>query len=255
MDFATLIGLIAAFALVALAVLLGGDATAFFNVRAALIVIGGTFAVTLISFRMPEMSGAFSAAWRTLKVSGTSDVSTTENLLHMADAHRKEGIRGVERHLPKIRQNAFVKQALSLIIDGINPDEVEQMLNSELAARAQKDARSAQVLRRAAEVAPAMGLIGTLVGLVQMLADLNDPTQIAPAMAVALITTFYGAILGNMLLAPLASKIERNSQEENAKLFLYATSVAAIGRQESPRRLQMVLNSMLPPAEQVRLYN
>lgn len=129
------------------------------------------------------------------------------------------------------------------------------MLNSELSARAQKDVRSAQVLRRAAEVAPAMGLIGTLVGLVQMLADLNDPTQIAPAMAVALITTFYGAILGNMLFAPLASKIERNSQEENAKLFLYATSVAAIGRQESPRRLQMVLNSMLPPAEQIRLYN
>ncbi len=100
-----------------------------------------------------------------------------------------------------------------------------------------------------------MGLIGTLVGLVQMLADLDDPAKIGPAMAIALITTFYGAILGNMILAPLAAKLDRTAQERNIHLAVFAASAAAISRKENPRRLQTLVNAMLPPAEQVNVYS
>ena len=100
-----------------------------------------------------------------------------------------------------------------------------------------------------------MGLVGTLIGLVQMLGNLDDPASIGPSMAVALLTTFYGAILANMVFAPLASKLERNSHEESTIYQLYMLAIGSIGRQENPRRLEMQLNSILPPSQRIRFYD
>ncbi len=115
--------------------------------------------------------------------------------------------------------------------------------------------KSAGVFRKAAEVSPAMGLIGTLVGLVQMLGNLEDPSSIGPSMAVALLTTFYGAILAHMVFSPLASKLERNSDEEALVQNFYLLGAASIVRQENPRRLEMVLNALLPPASRLRYFD
>ena len=112
-----------------------------------------------------------------------------------------------------------------------------------------------RILRRAGEVAPAMGLIGTLVGLVQMLGQLEDPSSIGPAMAVALLTTFYGAILANMFFLPLATKLERNAGVEAQVKQIYALGAASIARQENPRRLEVALNATLPPTERVRFFD
>jgi chemotaxis protein MotA len=114
--------------------------------------------------------------------------------------------------------------------------------------------KAAAVLRRAAEISPAMGLIGTLVGLVQMLGSLDDPATIGPAMAVALLTTFYGAIMANMLLSPLAAKLERHAADEALVMTLDVTTAASISRQENPRRLEMLLNAALPPAQRTKLF-
>ena len=111
------------------------------------------------------------------------------------------------------------------------------------------------VLRKMGEFSPAMGLIGTLVGLVQMLGHLDDPSTIGPSMAVALLTTFYGAVLANIVFLPLASKLERNSAEETLVNNVYLMGAASIGRQENPRRLEMLLNSVLPPAKRVRYFD
>ena len=100
-----------------------------------------------------------------------------------------------------------------------------------------------------------MGLIGTLVGLIQMLGNLEDPSTIGPAMAVALLTTFYGAILANMVFTPLASKLERNASEDTLINHLYVMASASIGRQENPRRLEMLLNTILPPGHRVEYFN
>jgi len=254
-DNAAIIGLIAGLGLVALAIGLGGDAGAFFNFRALLIVFGGTIAVTLISFRSSETWEAMMAAGRTLIGEPLNARATVEKLLQYAEIARKDGVHSLERKLKEVRSSLFLTRALNLVIEGAAPEEIERLLEAERAVMRDRATKSSAILRRASEIAPAMGLIGTLVGLVQMLADLDDPAKIGPAMAIALITTFYGAILGNMILAPLAAKLDRTAQERNIHLAVFAASAAAISRKENPRRLQTLVNAMLPPAEQVNVYS
>jgi len=255
MNNATIIGLVAGLSLVALAIALGGDAQAFLNGRALLIVFGGTAAVTLISFRASEVGAALRAAGKTLTGGSPNTRGSIEKLLQLAESARKDGVHTLERRMKEFRSNPFLMRALALVIDGAAPEDIERLLNAERAAAQDRAAKSSAVLRRAAEIAPAMGLIGTLVGLVQMLSVLDDPAQIGPAMAVALITTFYGAILGNMVLAPLAAKLDRLSLERNVYLGVYLASATAISRRENPRRLQSLVNAMLPPAEQVNVFS
>ncbi|WP_420559420.1 motility protein A [Tepidicaulis sp.] len=253
-DLATPLGLIAGFGFVGTAVFLGGDWEAFLNLRAFLIVIGGTIAMTLVSYRFDEVVEAARAVGRALASRATNLSEAARRLIVLSEAARKEGVRGIEKRLPQLKRDAALSRALTLVVEGVPAEEVERLLGAELDMAKGRWVKSAAILRRAAEVAPAMGLIGTLVGLVQMLTHLSDPSSIGPAMAVALITTFYGAILGNMVFAPLAAKIERNSQEDGLRLAIYAASAAAMTRQESPRRLQMAINAMLPPADQIQIY-
>jgi len=255
MDNATIIGLVAGLGLVALAIMVGGDASAFFNGRALLIVLGGTVAVTLVSFRASEVWEAVRAAGRTLTARPADARVSIEKLLKFAEFARKNGVHSLEPRMKEIRGNPFLVRALSLVIDGTAPEEIERLMEAERAATKNRAAKSSAVLRRASEIAPAMGLIGTLVGLVQMLAHLDDPAKIGPAMAVALITTFYGAVLGSMVLAPLAAKLDRLAQEQNIHLAVFAASATAISRKENPRRLQSLVNAMLPPSEQVNVYS
>ncbi len=255
MNNATIIGLIAGLGLVALAIVIGGDAGAFFNGRALLIVLGGTVAVTLISFSASDVWEALRAAGRTLSSSPRSARTSVEKLLKFAEIARKNGVHSLEGHIKEVRDNPFLLRALSLVIDGTTPEEIERLMDTERTATRSRAARSSAFLRRASEIAPAMGLIGTLVGLVQMLANLDDPSKIGPAMAVALITTFYGAVLGSMILAPMAAKLDRLALEQNIHLAVFTASATAISRKENPRRLQNLVNAMLPPSEQVNVYS
>jgi len=142
-----------------------------------------------------------------------------------------------------------------MVVAGTPGEEVESILHKEMMSTLQRHYKSANVLKKAAEFAPAMGLIGTLIGLVQMLGNLSDPASIGPAMAVALLTTFYGAVLANMVFAPLSTKLERNSTEEAMINNIYVMGAASIGRQENPRRLEMMLNSILPPAKRIQYFD
>ena len=140
------------------------------------------------------------------------------------------------------------------IFAGDDPFEIARQWMREAEATMHRHARSAGILRRAGEVSPAMGLIGTLVGLVQMLGNLESPETIGPAMAVALLTTFYGAVLANMFFMPIANKLERNSTIEATVNQIYAQGAASIARQENPRKLETMLNTILPPADRIRFY-
>jgi chemotaxis protein MotA len=255
MNNATVIGLVGGLGLVALAISLGGDASAFFNARALLIVFGGTIAVTLVSFRAGEVIEALRAAGRTLFGNTVDARSSIEKLLKFAEIARKDGVHSLERRMKDVRGDHFLTRALSLVIDGSASEEIERLMDAERATLKSRAIKSSAILRRASEIAPAMGLIGTLVGLVQMLADLDDPSKIGPAMAVALITTFYGAVFGSMILAPLAAKLDRLAHEQNVHLAVFTASASAISRKENPRRLQTLVNAMLPPSEQVNVYS
>ena len=157
--------------------------------------------------------------------------------------------------LPQIVTEAYLQKGIALAVDGATPEEIERVLANEIDIVDEHRIREAAVLRRAAEVAPAMGLIGTLVGLIQMLANLDDPSSIGPAMAVALLTTFYGAVMAYMVFAPIAAKLEKNADDENLELRIYLAGAASIARLERPRTLETYLNTMLPPSKRLSIYD
>lgn len=144
---------------------------------------------------------------------------------------------------------------MQMVVDGYQPADIQRFLTQEIEALIERHKRSASIALRASEIAPAMGLIGTLVGLVQMLANLESPETIGPAMAVALLTTFYGAIMGNVILAPLAVKLEKNSKDEALIKTLISISALSMATQQNPRQLEMLLNAELPPSQRINYFN
>jgi chemotaxis protein MotA len=250
----TLIGLVLAFVLIITAIVIGGNALSFFNIRAALIVLGGTAAVTLVSFTWDETKDAVRAMGSAL-AGGRPCLSTTAmQLLQFADKARRSSAQAVMKTGKMVKSHPQFTHAIAMLGDGIEHPMVERMLEEEVRSSLHRHHMSARFFRRAADVAPAMGLIGTLVGLVQMLGSLENPAAIGPAMGVALLTTLYGAILANMVFAPVAAKIERDAQTQAAMISLYRAGVFSINAKENPRKLELLLNSMLPPAERVQYF-
>ena len=254
MDLATTLGLLAAFGLVATAVVLGGSPTAFIDLPAILIVVGGTFGITTMSFSIPEV---LKSQGLILKAFFSRDHNPGDAgllVMELADRARRDGALTMQTLIGEYDSEPFLQKSLGLVVDGVPGDEIEKILHREVNAMTERHTKSASILRRAAEVSPAMGLIGTLVGLVQMLGRLDDPSSIGPSMAVALLTTLYGAILANMVFSPMAAKLERNSNEESLVNTVFLTAAASMGRQENPRRLEMLLNTFLPPAHRLQYY-
>ncbi len=255
LDFATIFGLFGSFFVITIAVIIGGSMTAFYNLPSVLIVLAGTFLVTTMSFSATEVFRSQRLIARTLFTSGKKPDGIAHQMLELAEECRGKGVLQLQNYIQSLDDDDFQHKALQLVVDGLPAEEVNRILQDDLDGMITRHSSSAGILHRAAEVAPAMGLIGTLVGLVQMLSNLNDPSTIGPAMAVALLTTFYGAVLANMFFSPLASKLERNSAEEILTSRIYIAGATSIGRQENPRRLEMILNTLLPPAERVHFYN
>lgn len=253
-DLTTAIGIFAAMALVGSAIILGGTPMAFFDLRSALIVVGGTFAVTTACFSMPEIFHSQSLILRTVVYHAPDPTRVAHRILELAEVSRKKGVLSLQESFNTERPKNFLEKGLAMIIDGIPPEDVEKVLKQEISSMVERHDKGTSILRKSAEVSPAMGLIGTLIGLIQMLGNLDDPSTIGPAMAVALLTTMYGAMLAYMVFSPLASKLDRNSQEEVLVNTLYLKGILSIGRQENPRRLEMLLNTILPPAKRVRYF-
>ncbi len=255
LDIATVLGLFGSFTLVTGAVLMGGAVASFFNLPSVLLVLGGTFLVTTISFSMQEVVRAQKLIASTIFTRRITPDYAAYSMLDLAEKCRGKGVLQLQSHLLSLADDSFQRKSLQLVVDGLPVEEVSRILQNDLNGMIARHNSGSGVLRKAAEVAPAMGLIGTLVGLVQMLGNLNDPTSIGPAMAVALLTTFYGAVLANMFFSPLASKLERNSAEEVLLNRVFMLGATSIGRQENPRRLEMLLNTLLPPASRVQYFS
>jgi len=255
LDLATLLGVGGAFAMIIAAMVLSGQAASFLDVPSILIVVGGTFLVTTVSFSLTEIGQAQGLMFRAAVYNAENPQDAVVQSLYLADLARKRGRLALQNVTDSLLYSPFLYRAINMVVDGITAEEVERILTRESEATFERHHRSAGVLRRAGEVAPAMGLIGTLIGLVQMLGSLDDPSSIGPAMAVALLTTFYGAVLANMVFTPLANKLERNAQIEAVTRQIYAIGAASISRQENPRRLEMMLNTLLPPDQRVAYFD
>jgi chemotaxis protein MotA len=255
LDLATIVGLVAAFGLIVVAIFLGGSPSSFFNFQSILIVLGGTFAVTTICFSFSEIVHTGNVIMKTIFYSAREPSDAARRVLEIAQKSRRLGVLSLQEDLPDIEYEQFLHKGVSLVVDGTPGEEVEAIMRRDMLATTQRHTKSASVLRKAAEFSPAMGLIGTLIGLVQMLGNLDDPTTIGPSMAVALLTTFYGAVLANLVFIPLASKLERNSAQEEMVNNVYLMGASSISRQENPRRLEMLLNTVMPPSQRVHYFD
>lgn len=254
-DGATILGLAGGLVLVAIAISLGGSAGAFINIPGLMIVVGGTMAVTTVCFTMSDVGRTVTVLGSTFVARDRDPQDVAYTMLDLSDYCRKHGVLRLQgQPLQRFMREPLLFKALSMLVEGVPEKDVAEILNEDLAATTARVQRSANVLRKAAEIAPAMGLIGTLIGLVQMLGNLTDPAVIGPAMAVALLTTFYGVVLANMVFNPLAAKLERNAAAEHMIGYIYTLGTLSILRKEAPRRLEMLLNSALPPESKVRFF-
>ncbi len=243
MDIATLLGLFGGLAVIASAIFLGGSVSTFVNIPSMVVVIGGTFMVTLCQISLSQFLGSFKLALRAFMHKSIAPQDLIEEAITLADVARKEGILALEGH---DIQDPFLENGVKLCIDGHAIDVVQKMLSKDINLELQRQNTGIQMFKSIAEAAPAMGMIGTLIGLVQMLANMDDPKAIGPAMAVALLTTLYGAIIANAIALPLAAKLKAISSDERLNKLLVLESVSGIQEGINPRVLQQLLTAYLP---------
>lgn len=255
LDLMTVTGLVLGVALIGAAIWLGHSNANFFNLPSVLMVVLGTMAVTAVSYSVDEIARTGKIIGNSLFHRERSSSRMAMQILDLASLARKRGILALVSARAELERDPLLRRAVELVTDGYTGEDIERLLGREIDALVERHRRAASILRRAAEIAPAMGLIGTLVGLVQMLAELNNPENIGPAMAIALLTTFYGAIMSTVILSPMAAKLERNSNDEAQLRTLVLMGASSIARQENPRRLELALNSELPAYDQISYFD
>ena len=244
MDLATLIGLLGVIGvLVGAVVSSGAGAGDFINTPSILIVMGGTFMATLIKFPLATLLGSFKVGLKTLmgKMDKPEDLITES--VELATVARKQGLLALDG---KEMSNPFLELGVQLLVDGNDSDVVRSILNNEIDQMIERHERGEAIFRSIGDVAPAMGMIGTLVGLIQMLSNMNDPKSIGPAMAVALLTTLYGAIIANAFALPLADKLAARSGIERTNKQLVLESINSIQAGINPRIMKEILVTYLP---------
>jgi len=254
-DFVTILGLVLSFGLIASAIVMGDSNANFFNVPSLLIVLFGTITATSIAYTSKELLNSGSAIGLTLYRPTRQYKKIATSLMALAVIARKRGILALSTYENQTKKEPFLAKAIQLVVDGFTAQDIERILKDEIDKEIERDERAASMLKRGSEIAPAMGLIGTLVGLVQMLADLENPDTIGPAMAVALLTTFYGAILGTVVLSPMAAKLEKACADNTLLKRLSFKAAVSIINQENPRNLEMLLNAELPPSERILYFD
>jgi chemotaxis protein MotA len=247
LDILTLLGFSFSLLLIIAAVSMGNANAQFFDLPSTMIVILGTIFVTIVSYTARELRLAMPVIRGSLIRTVYDPKAVAQELLDIALLARKRGILSLSILSRELEKNPFLENAVQMVTDGMPAQDVDRLLNQDMDITSDAYRKAAGMMRRASEIAPAMGLIGTLVGLVQMLASLDNPTTIGPAMALALLTTFYGAVMGSVILAPLAAKLERNAAEDILVKSLVHAAMLSIIAQENPRKLEMELNSLLPP--------
>lgn len=255
LDFTTIFGIVLTFVLISIAIMIGRSDANFFNIPSFLIVVLGTMSVTSVSYSWDELLNAGKVIGNSLFHKKQRASTMAKQLMDIAVVAKKSGFLTLSKAENELQKDPHLYKAVQIVTDGYSSDDTERVLAQDLDALVERHRRSASILRRGAEISPAMGLIGTLIGLVQMLANLSDPETIGPAMAVALLTTFYGALLGTAVLTPMAAKLERNSNDEALIRTLVLTAMSSIARQDNPRRLEMLLNSELPPSQQIEYFD
>ena len=248
MDLATLIGLILGTLTVIAGIVVDSSIMVFINIPSVFIVVGGTIGAVLIKFSIKQFFSAFKVAFNALVVKEPPPHKLIDRAVELSTLVRKEGLLALEN---QDVSNRFFKKGLRLCADGLEPEFVRKVLVTEANMSVERHNNGESIFRAIGESAPAFGMIGTLIGLVQMLGKLDDPTAIGPAMAVALLTTLYGSVIANLLGLPIAEKLKVRSKQEIAHKELILAGMLSILAGENPRFMIDRLNATLPPDERI----
>jgi chemotaxis protein MotA len=246
MDIATLIGIVSGTVLLLSAIMINASITNFLDIPSIMIVFGGTIAATLNSFPLGSVMNALKTSAKIFFGHSVDFVETLREMLKIATMARKEGPLALEKYKAG---DPFLQKALGLVADGTKGEVLRRILELERDAIGERHSESQAILEKMGDLAPAWGMIGTLIGLVIMLLKLDDPSSIGPAMAVALLTTFYGAVWANFYLIPAATKLEQRTKTELQRLSLVIETMMSISDVENPRLLQERLLGMLTPRD------
>ncbi len=245
MDIATLFGIFSAFGLVLLAITMGGGLGLFVNPPSLMIVVGGTIGATMINYPMKDVIGALAVAKNVFTTKAVSIANVIDQFVDFGNKARREGILALEKETENI-DNAFFKRGVQLSVDGIEPQAIQDILEIEVDYIRERHQLGAEIFATMGLFAPALGMIGTLVGLVQMLQSMDDPSSIGPSMAVALLTTFYGSIMANLIFIPISGKLRTRSKEETLVKELITEGVVALTRGDNPRILEQRMLAFIP---------
>ena len=246
MDFATLIGMLAAISVVAYAIFSAEGAEIFLNTQSILIVVFGTAFVVMMKFTFRQWLGAFAAAGTAFRSQADDPDELIAQMVELSGKARKEGMLALEN--VEI-EYAFLKQGVRMLIDGASREVVSEVLYKDRQQFLDRQTWGTKVWGAWGEVAPAMGMIGTLVGLVQMLVDLSDPKAIGPAMAVALLTTLYGSLIANVIALPLCDKLTLRKATEGRLMAMCIDGVLGIQGGQNPRVLESMLKTYVDPKQ------
>ena len=253
-DISTILGLAIAVLLVLVSLHLSGDISNFINFPAVLVTFGCTIAVSCASFSFSDMWTALKTVLEIAFFSPAKSELIAYTSIKSAELAAQNGTLNINIRKDLPLNNKFFKKWLEFVSDGEKIEVIDRLITQEIYTFQDQQNTVIKLLRKAAEVAPAFGLIGTLIGLVQMLSNIEDISVIGKGMSIALLTTFYGAILAYMFLIPIATKIERNVKEEVMNLKIMHRTILAITGKENPRQLETVLNSILPQGRKVIYY-
>jgi len=245
MDIATILGVISAFGLVCVAIFIGGGINLFINIPALMIVIGGTLGATMINYPLSDVVGVFKIAKNALQTKKISISELITTFIRLSHISRKEGILALENEIKAVRDGFFVK-GVQLSIDGLEPEQIRDILETEVEFTISRHQLGAEIFLTMGTFSPALGMIGTLIGLVQMLQTLDDPSKIGPAMAVALLTTFYGSIMANIVCLPIAGKLRTRSKEEVLSKEMTIQGILSLASGDNPRILEQKLKAFMP---------
>ncbi len=242
MDLGSLLGIVLGFGVVIYGMILGGSLSMFIDMPSVYITILGSIFIAMMKFNIGQFFLAFKVAGKAIMSKGDKLDDLIAKAVELADAARKGGFLALEAaEIP----NAFMKKGIDMLVDGHDAEVVRAVMEKDIDLTAERHVIAIKVFRTLGDLGPAMGMIGTLVGLVAMLSNMSDPKSIGPAMAVALLTTLYGAIEANMIAIPIADKLELRSGEEKLSRTLILDAIMGIQDGQNPRVIQSMLQNYL----------
>jgi chemotaxis protein MotA len=247
-DVSTIIGLILGSVLIILAILLGGDLVAYLNAPSVLIVVGGATAATMTAYPLARFLKLPKVAMKTIFTKPVAPATLIKQLVELAEIARRDGILALENMTDQV-EDEFLVRGIQMAVDGTDPEVIQQIMETDLENLMERHEAGKGLLDALGRFAPAFGMIGTLIGLVAMLSNMDDPSKIGAGMAAALLTTLYGALLANIAFLPLADKLAVRSSEEVLAKTIIIQGVMAIQAGDNPRNVQSKLMTFVPPTQ------